>query len=45
VVVAIGDQEIVSAITRGSTERLGLEDGDEVTVIIKASEVMIATGA
>ena len=45
VVVSIGDQEIVAAITRGSTERLSLKDGDEVTVIVKATEVMIATGA
>jgi molybdopterin-binding protein len=45
VVVAIGDQEIVAAITRGSTERLGLKEGGEVTVIIKATEVMIATGS
>jgi molybdopterin-binding protein len=35
----------VAAITKGSTERLGLKEGDEVTVIIKATEVMIATGA
>ena len=45
VVVGIGDQEIASAITKGSTERLGLKEGDEVTVIIKATEVMIATGS
>ncbi len=43
VVVAVGDQEIVAAITRGSTERLGLAEGNQVTVIIKATEVMIAT--
>jgi len=45
VVVAIGDQEVVAAITRGSTERLGLKEGDEVTVIIKSTEVMIGTGS
>jgi molybdopterin-binding protein len=44
VVVAVGDQEIVAAITKGSAESLGLKQGDEVTVIIKATEVMIATG-
>jgi len=43
VVVAICDQEVVAAITRASTERLDLKEGDEVTVIIKATEVMIAT--
>jgi molybdopterin-binding protein len=45
VVVSIGDQEIVGAITRSSTERLGLKEGDEVAVIIKSTDVMIATGS
>jgi len=45
VVVSVGDQEIVSAITKASTERLGLKEGDAVTVIVKATEVMIATGS
>jgi molybdopterin-binding protein len=34
---------IVAAITDSSRERLGLKEGDQVTVIIKATEVMIAT--
>ena len=41
-VVDVGGQEIVSAITRGSVESLGVKEGDEVTVVIKATEVMIA---
>ena len=41
VVVDIGGQEVVSAITRGAVERLGLKQGDNVTVIIKSTEVMI----
>ncbi len=42
VVVALhGGQEIVSAITRGSAEDLGLVVGDEVAVIIKSTEVML----
>jgi len=41
VVVDIGGQEVVSAITRGSVERLGLKEGDQVTVIIKSTEVML----
>ena len=45
VLVEVGDQQIVAAITRGSAESLGLQEGSEVTVIIKATEVMIATGA
>jgi molybdopterin-binding protein len=45
VLVEVGDQQIVAAITRGSAESLGLQEGSEVMVIIKATEVMIATGA
>ena len=43
VVVDVGGNEIVSAITRGSVERLGLSEGSTVTVVIKATEVMLAT--
>jgi molybdopterin-binding protein len=35
VIVDVGAQEIVAAITRGSAECLGLHEGSEVTVIIK----------
>ena len=45
VTVDVGGQEIVAAITRGSAVGLGLQEGSEVTVIIKATEVMIATGS
>ena len=45
VLVEVGDQQIVAAITRGSAESLGLQEGSEVMVIIKATEVMIAIGA
>lgn len=41
VVVDVGGQEVVSAITRGSAEHLQLQAGDQVTVIIKATEVLI----
>lgn len=41
VVVDVGGQEVVAAITRASAERLGLKAGDQVTAIIKATEVMI----
>ena len=43
VVVDVGGNEIVSAITRGSAEGLGLSEGTAVTVIIKATEVLVAT--
>ena len=42
VVVTVGGLEIVSAITRGSAEHLGLKVGDKVTAVIKSTEVMIA---
>jgi molybdopterin-binding protein len=32
---------VVAAITDGSLKRLGLKSGDRVTVIIKATEVLI----
>lgn len=41
VVVDVSGTELVSAITRGSVERLGLTGGDRVTVIIKSTEVML----
>jgi molybdopterin-binding protein len=43
VVVDRNGQEVVSAITRGSTDRLGLAAGREVTVVVKATEVLLAT--
>jgi molybdopterin-binding protein len=39
----IGDQDLVSVITRSSAERLGLREGDEVFAVIKSTEVMIGT--
>jgi molybdopterin-binding protein len=36
-----GGQELVSVITRGSAERLNLQAGDQITVIIKSTEVML----
>jgi molybdopterin-binding protein len=41
VVVAVGNVEVVAAITRGSADRLGLKQGDTVTAIIKSTDVMI----
>jgi molybdopterin-binding protein len=42
VTVDVGGQALVAAITRGSAESLGLREGDDVTVVIKATEVMLA---
>lgn len=41
VVVTIGDQELVSLITRSSAERLGLAVGTQVVAVIKSTEVII----
>lgn len=44
VVVAVGNLEVVSAITRGSVDQMGLKVGDEVVAVIKSTEVMIQKG-
>jgi tRNA-Thr(GGU) m(6)t(6)A37 methyltransferase TsaA len=41
VTVDVAGQQIVSAITRASAERLGLAQGQPVTVFIKATEVLL----
>lgn len=42
VIVQVGANEIVAAITRSSVDRLGIKVGDDVAAVIKATEVMIA---
>ncbi len=42
VVLKVGDQELVAAITSGSAKRMKLKVGDKVFAVIKATEVMIA---
>lgn len=42
VVISIGSNEVVAAITRGSVESLGLKVGDQVKAVVKATEVMVA---
>ncbi|HLN33495.1 MAG TPA: TOBE domain-containing protein [Gemmataceae bacterium] len=41
VIVAVGDLEFVSAITRTSAERLNLKAGDAVAAVIKSTEILI----
>jgi molybdopterin-binding protein len=41
--VSVDAGQITAAITDSSRERMGLKNGDQVSVIIKATEVMIAT--
>jgi molybdate transport system regulatory protein len=36
-----GGQEVVASITKGSAENLELAAGDQVTAVIKATEVMV----
>ena len=42
VVLKVGDQELVAAITSGSAKRMKLKVGEKVFAVIKATEVMIA---
>lgn len=42
VVVQVGENEIVAAITRSSVERMELKAGDTIIVVIKATEVMLS---
>ena len=41
VVVDVGGQELVAAITRASVERLKLRPGDAVVAIVKSTSIMI----
>jgi molybdate transport system regulatory protein len=43
--IDVDGQDFVAAVTRHSIERLGLAAGDAVTVLIKATEVMLAKGS
>jgi len=42
VVIEVGGQTLVAAITRVSAESLDLKPGDQVTAVIKATEVIVA---
>jgi molybdopterin-binding protein len=41
VVIEVGGQTLVAAITRVSAESLDLKPGDQVTAVIKATEVIV----
>lgn len=43
VVKLVGGDEMVSVVTKSSVQHLGLAPGKEVYVVVKASNVMIAT--
>lgn len=38
-------QRLVASITTEAVEELGLAEGSEVTAVIKASDVLLATGS
>lgn len=42
VVVKVGEVEIVAVITKDAVKNLRLKKGDEVTALVKATEVLIA---
>jgi molybdate transport system regulatory protein len=44
VVLDVAGQRLVSSITVEALDELGLAPGSEVTVIVKASDVILATG-
>jgi molybdopterin-binding protein len=41
VILDVAGHELVAEISKGSVERLQLKQGDQVTAIIKATEVII----
>jgi molybdopterin-binding protein len=45
VTLQVGDNHMVALITRESADELGLEPGKEVTALVKATDVMVLTGA
>ncbi len=42
--IRVGDNQLVALITRESADELGLEAGQEVTALVKATDVMVLTG-
>jgi len=44
ITVSVDAADVTAAITDASRERLNLSKGDQVTVVIKSTEVMIAKG-
>jgi molybdopterin-binding protein len=42
--IDVGDQRVVASITVEAVDALEIREGDEVTAVVKASDVMIAKG-
>ncbi len=41
IIISVGEMEIVSLISRDSARRMALKVGDQVTALIKSTEVMV----
>jgi molybdopterin-binding protein len=41
VIVNVGDNQVVSAITKDAAEDLALKAGDSVTLLVKSTSVMV----
>jgi molybdopterin-binding protein len=44
VTIDVGGQRLVASITVEAVEELGLKEGTSVTAVVKASDVIVATG-
>ena len=42
VVITVGGFEVVSLISRASADKMAIKVGDEVTAVVKSTEVMIS---
>jgi molybdopterin-binding protein len=41
IIIQVGDNQVVSAITKDAAEELALKVGDKVTVLVKSTSVMV----
>ena len=41
IIIQVGDNQVVSAITKDAAEDLALKAGDKVTMLVKSTSVMI----
>jgi len=41
IIIQVGDNQVVSAITKDAAEDLALKVGDKVTALIKSTSVMV----
>lgn len=41
IIIQVGDNQVVSAITKDAAEELALKVGDKVTALVKSTSVMV----